>query len=143
MKSDYIVAVHSLVYLYHHGGCVLSSEELAANVCTNAARVRKVMAKLKKMGAVTTREGHVGGYCACPQVGKLDLASIAKGMDTVFVEVQWHSGSQELHCMISNGMAQIFNDIYANLDAKCKQELTKLTIADLDKKIFKGKKSKK
>lgn len=142
MKSDFIVAVHSLVYLYHHKDCVSSSEELAKNICTNPARVRKVMARLKKMGAVTTREGHVGGYCACGKVGKLDLATIAKALDTVFVDAKWHSGSQELHCMISNGMAKIFDDIYANLDEMCKAELSKTTIEQLDKKIFGKKKTK-
>ncbi len=140
MTSDFIIAVHSLVYLYHHGGCTSSSEELAKNVCTNPARVRKVMSSLKKMGAITTKEGHVGGYCACDKVGKLDLATIAQAVGTVFVEAKWHSGSQSLNCMISHGMANIFDDIYAGLDAKCKQELAKLTVADLDKRIFKGKK---
>ena len=47
MTSDYCVAVHALVYL-NHKAKVLSSEELAENICTNPARVRKVMAKLKK-----------------------------------------------------------------------------------------------
>ena len=140
MKSDFIVAVHSLVYLYHHGGCTSSSEDLAKNICTNPARVRKVMASLKKMGAITTKEGHVGGYCACSQVGKLDLATIAKATGTVFVEAKWHSGSQKLDCMISHGMTKIFDDIYADLDARCKEELSQLTIGQLEKKIFAGKK---
>ena len=47
MTSEFAIAVHALVYL-HHKNAVLSSEELAENICTNSARVRKVMAKLKK-----------------------------------------------------------------------------------------------
>ena len=61
MTSDYCVAVHALVYL-NHKAKVLSSEELAENICTNPARVRKVMAKLKKAGFVKTKEGSEGGY---------------------------------------------------------------------------------
>ena len=34
MTSDYCVAVHALVYL-NHKAKVLSSEELAENICTN------------------------------------------------------------------------------------------------------------
>jgi DNA-binding IscR family transcriptional regulator len=136
MTSDFMVAVHSLVYLYHNHDCVASSEELAKNICTNPARVRKVMAHLKQMGVVTTREGHVGGYCAGPNLGKLDLATIAKGLDTVFVEAKWHSGSQNFGCKICRSMAPIFDEIYAQLDTKCKEELGKLTIAKLDKEIF-------
>ena len=37
MTSDYCVAVHALVYL-NHKAKVLSSEELAENICTNPAR---------------------------------------------------------------------------------------------------------
>lgn len=40
MKSDFIVAVHALVYLSHRG-CLASSEELAENICTNPARSGK------------------------------------------------------------------------------------------------------
>ena len=43
MNSDFCVAVHGMVYLYHKK-CQLSSDELADNICTNPARVRKVMA---------------------------------------------------------------------------------------------------
>ncbi len=61
MNSDFIVAVHALVYLNHKAD-IVSSEALAKNICTNAARVRKAMAPLKRAGFVTTREGNVGGY---------------------------------------------------------------------------------
>ena len=60
MKSDFSVAVHALVYLSVKG-CTLSSDALADNICTNAARVRKVMARLKKAGLVGAREGSEGG----------------------------------------------------------------------------------
>ena len=47
MTSEFAIAVHALVFL-EHKGIVISSEELAKNVCTNPARIRKVMAKLKR-----------------------------------------------------------------------------------------------
>ena len=49
MDSIFSLAVHALVYL-NHKDCTLSSEALAENICTNPARVRKVMAQLKKAG---------------------------------------------------------------------------------------------
>jgi DNA-binding IscR family transcriptional regulator len=136
MKSDFIVAVHGLVYL-HHKGCITSSEELAKNICTNPARVRKVMAKMKAMGMVTTKEGHVGGYCPCPNLGKASLAVIAGGLDTVFVETKWHSGSEDnTKCLVCSGMAGIFDELYSKLDENCKKELSKITIQKIEKEIF-------
>ena len=43
MTSEFAIAVHALVFLNHKGE-TLSSDALADNVCTNPARVRKVMA---------------------------------------------------------------------------------------------------
>ena len=58
MSSNFCVAIHGLVYLYHSRSTV-SSEELAKHICTNPARVRKVMLMLKKQGACSDqrREG--------------------------------------------------------------------------------------
>ena len=61
MNSEFCIAVHGLVFLKLKKQC-LSSEALAENICTNPARVRKVMAKLKKAGLVSTKEGSEGGY---------------------------------------------------------------------------------
>lgn len=47
MNSEFIVAVHAMVFL-HHKADTLSSETLAENVCTNPVRIRRVLAKLKR-----------------------------------------------------------------------------------------------
>ena len=60
MTSEFAIAVHALVYLNHKQE-TLASEELAKNVCTNPARIRKVMAKLKKKDLIATKEGQNGG----------------------------------------------------------------------------------
>ena len=61
MNSEFCVAVHALVFLSHKQAS-LSSETLAKNICTHPARVRRVMAKLKRAGLVHTKEGVDGGY---------------------------------------------------------------------------------
>ena len=51
MNSDFVVAVHAMVFL-HHKAETVSSEMLAENICTNPVRIRRVMARLKKAGLV-------------------------------------------------------------------------------------------
>ena len=46
MNGDHSLAVHALVYLDHRA-THLPSQILAENICTNAARVRKVMRPLE------------------------------------------------------------------------------------------------
>lgn len=137
MKSDFIVAVHALVYLFHRG-CLASSEELAENICTNPARVRKIMGKLKKMGLITTREGHVGGYCPKTGLEKVTLYEIARGMDTVFVDTKWRSGNEDTQCFISSGMGRVFDRIYGELNDLCMEHLKTVTLGDVTRQVVAG-----
>ena len=93
MTSDYCVAVHALVYL-NHKAKVLSSEELAENICTNPARVRKVMAKLKKAGLVTTRTGTDGGYQLTADPAQLTLDVVADALEAVICLTRTRTGSR-------------------------------------------------
>ena len=61
MNGDHSLAVHALVYLDHRA-THLPSQILAENICTNAARVRKVMRPLASAGLIATKEGAEGGY---------------------------------------------------------------------------------
>ena len=121
MNSDFCVAVHGLVFLKHKG-CTISSEELAENICTNPARVRKVMAKLKKVGLVQTKEGKVGGYTSVEQAEDITLYRVAEALDIRFVEASWRSGDSDLNCM--------------NLNDMCLEKLKTITIGEIERKLI-------
>ncbi len=135
MTSEFSIAVHALVFLNHKAE-VISSENLAQNVCTNAARVRKVMAKLKKAGLVETKEGIDGGYFFSGNSEDVNLHLIAEALDIAFVSASWKSGNPEMNCLIASGMAGVLDDIYMELNLVCHEKVKGITIADLDKKIF-------
>ena len=137
MTSEFTIAVHALVFL-NHKGTVFSSEGLAANVCTNAARIRKVMAKLKKADLVKTKEGVDGGYLFHRDSRDVNLSMVAEALDTPFVAASWKSGNPHMDCLISSGMAGIMDELYGELNQCCQAYLEKVTIADLDSKIFTG-----
>ena len=113
-----------------------SSEGLAENVCTNPARIRKVMAKLKKADLVKTKEGVDGGYLFHRDSREINLTMVADALETPFVTVSWKSGNPHMSCLISSGMAGVMDGLYDDLDQCCRERLTHVTIADLDKKIF-------
>ncbi len=140
MNSDFNVAVHALVYLQHKA-CTLSSEELAENICTNAARVRKVMSKLRRAGMVKSAEGAVGGYALEQPTNTITLAAIADAIDCSFVGSSWQSGDTEMECLVSSGMGDIMDGIYRDLDQLCRKRLRGITIDDIHWEIF-GKKEK-
>jgi DNA-binding IscR family transcriptional regulator len=47
MNSEFVIAVHSLVLLAYRPDGMATSDEIAANVCTHPARVRKVRRRVQ------------------------------------------------------------------------------------------------
>ena len=135
MNGLFCVAVHALIYLDKRG-CMLSSEELAANICTNPARVRKVMARRKKAGLVATKTGNDGGYHLLCDPGEVTLDQVADALDVRFVEPAWHSGSGvDCVCLVASGMAGVMDGLFDDLDRRCRERLTQLTLSDLEKQL--------
>lgn len=137
MTGEFAIAVHALVFL-NHKQTTLSSEALAENICTNAARVRKVMSMLKKAGLVATKEGVDGGYQFIQQPEQVTLRCVCEAVDGRLVGAAWRSGDMDKECLVASGMGDIMQHIYDHLDDICRQNLEELTIADIDRKIFGG-----
>lgn len=137
MTSEFAVAVHALVFLYRKADTI-SSEEIAKNTCTHAARVRKILVKLKRAGFLETKEGIVGGYHFCTDANTLTLRMIGDALGMKYVCSSWRSGGTDLNCMIASGMAGVMDDIYTNMNSACETYLDSITIADIDRRIFKN-----
>lgn len=135
MTSEFAIAVHALVYL-NHKNTILASDALAENVCTNPARIRKVMARLKKAGIVVTKEGIDGGYCMKRDPADIDLRQVCEALEVSAVSSNWRSGNKDMSCLIASGMADVMDDIYKEMDEVCKKRLEKITIKDIDGRIF-------
>ena len=137
MTGEFTIAVHAIVFL-NHKDTILSSETIAENVCTNAARIRKVMAKLKKANIVKTKEGLEGGYYLCENAGEIDLANILEALGESPVCVNWKTGNPDKECLISSGMEAVMEDIYADMNAECIKKLRTIQIKDIDVRIQKN-----
>jgi len=135
MNSDFTVAVHALVFLGLRGER-LSSEALAESICTNPARVRKVIAKLHRAGLVDTREGSEGGCRLAVAPEAVNLAQVADALETVFVESAWRSGDPERDCPVCAGMGALMDELLFELDSACRARLRELTLADLGRKLL-------
>lgn len=138
MTAEFIVAVHSVVYLNHYKKRV-SSEELAKDICTNPARVRKVMNLLKKAGIVEVHGGASGGYEFVKRADCLSLYDLFCATEERFVKVGWRSGRAESDCPVAQNMAPVMDEIMASLEDCCRNKLSHILIADIEAKIFGGK----
>lgn len=137
MTAEFAVAVHGLVYLNHKGE-TLSSEALAENICTNPARVRKVMSKLRGAGLVETREGLGGGYRLAMPPEKIDLRAVCLALGERMISSSWRPGSVDMDCLVASGMGGVLDALYGELNALCLEKLKTVTIAQIDHKLFDG-----
>lgn len=131
MTGEFVVAVHAIEVLFRSGKS-LSSEALAANVCTNPARIRKVMAKLKKAGLVETKVGADGGYCFTQNPGEVTLRQVLEAVGDKVVAAGWKSGNPDMECLVCAGMAHTMDTIFSELNSKCLDHLNTITIEKLD-----------
>lgn len=138
MNSEFIVAVHAMVYL-HHKAETLSSEVLSENICTNPARVRQVMAKLKKAGLVETREGRACGGYTYEKTRQVTLGEISRALQVKFADTNWRSGSKEMTCQVASGMAGYMDGLYDELNRRCQDYLDTITVADAERQLFEKK----
>lgn len=137
MTSEFAVAVHSVVYL-NQRQITTSSEELACNVCTNPARIRKVMSKLKKAGIIETKEGLEGGYHLVKEPSDINLKQICDALDVSFVSSSWKSGDENLPCMVASGMSGVMDEMYAELNELCRSRMEQITIKDIQEQLIRN-----
>ena len=130
MNGEFAIGIHALACLSCKGGTV-SSEELAECICTNPARVRKVMGRLGRAGLVEAKGGSVGGYRMAGAPEAVTLLRVLEALDMTVVTPTWKSGSLDAECMKSSGMAAVLGEICRRLDADCRAYLATVTIADI------------
>lgn len=136
MNSEFSIAVHSLVFL-NHKGCVMRSEEIAENVCTHPARVRKVLARLKRAGLVDSHEGQrQGGYRFACDPSQITLLEVLNALGERVVEPRWLSGDVEMDCLIASGISQVMARLFDEMDALCQARLSKITLWDIQRELL-------
>lgn len=135
MTAEYMVAVHAAVFLNHKKGFV-SSDEIAKNICTNPARVRKIVSKLEKAGIVEGRNGAAGGYRFAADPAATNLLMILDALDEKLISVKWRSGNIDMDCQIASGMAGVMDDIFGDVSNSGRKALSGISIEDIDNRLF-------
>ena len=100
-------------------------------------RIRRVLAKLKKAGLVETREGRTAGGYSYQKTRQVTLGQIAKALNVKFADTTWHSGNKEMNCQVASGMAGYIDNLYSSLNHLCDEYLDTITIADVERELFK------
>lgn len=135
MTSEMSLAIHGLVYLWKKN-TVVTSKELADSICTNSARVRKVMAKLKHSELVESTEGKGSGYHTVSNAGSIRLSQVLSALGEEVISEGWKSGHIDKDCMIASGMAEVVNGLCTEMNILCRNFLDNITIEMVAASIF-------
>jgi len=133
MNSEFSIALQALLLLKGRGG-TLSSEEISHSVSTNPARIRKIMARLKRAGLVETREGAEGGYHFIPQAENTDLAMLTKALEGSVVSLR-DPRTEPQDCEFSRAMQGYMKTLAEELNEHCLQFLSAIRLQDVEKEL--------
>jgi Rrf2 family protein len=135
VNSEFTIAVHSLVFLANLPDHMASSELIAKNVCTNPARVRKIMSCLRKTGMVRTKEGIGGGYILNGDPQEITLARIYRSVSCGTLKPHLCTGNPEDSCLISSQFQPVMDQFFYDAEAYLEQYLDHITIKSVLEKI--------
>ncbi len=135
VNSEFTIAVHSLVFLAYVPERMASSQQIANNVGTNPARIRKVMSCLRNAGFVQTKEGIGGGYFLKVDPNETRLGDIYRAVSCGAIKPNWCTGDPSKGCLISSNIQVVMDDVFEEADEYYAAYLDKITIAYLLTKI--------
>lgn len=136
MNSDYTIAIHSLVLLAYLSDHMASSEEIAENISTHPARVRKIMSCLKKEGFIQTKEGVGGGYSLNCDPQEITLGEIFRLISSGTLQPKWCSGDPDEQCMVSSHFQEVMSTIYTGAEQQVQRYLHSMSIQDVLEQII-------
>jgi Rrf2 family protein len=135
MNSEFTIAVHSLVLLAHLPDHMATSEEIAANVSTHSARIRKVMGFLRKAGYVSTKEGIGGGFILSCKPEEVTLGEIYRLTCQGTLKPSWCSGDESKPCMISSKMDRLMGKVFIDAEKQMENYFEGHTIGSMLEQI--------
>ena len=134
MTGEFGIAIHALVLL-NRKQAILSSDHLAKSVCTNPARVRKVLSKLKAAKLVGAKEGPDGGYFMVLPAADITLEEVRRAIRLELIICSYGTADTDTKCVVASGMADVMEGLSRTLSDCCAAHLSTISIADIDAQI--------
>lgn len=133
VNTQFSIAVHLMTGIAHRDTLV-TSEALAGSVNTNAAFVKRVLAKLSKAGLIHAVSGKSGGCELARKASAISLLDVYRAVDAPSA-FAIHDYPSVRACKVSSNIKPAMREVLASSQRAFEQALAQTTIADLVKKI--------
>jgi DNA-binding IscR family transcriptional regulator len=137
-NSRMTIAVHALAWLalaQREGRDVLTSDQIAASVNTNAVIIRRCLGDLRRAGLVRVRHGAGAGWSLARPPAWITLLDVH---DAVGQEQPYglHRTEPNLECPVGRGIRPALDQVDGEIDQVVRRELALVSVADvLDKTL--------
>lgn len=135
MDTKFSVALHILAMI-SESTTVLSSQDLATSVGTNASYIRKVIALLKQAGLIESRQGKQG-YQLTKRPQEISLLEIYYATQEV-THIQLFPVHQNMNpdCPVGQHIEGAITPIFSEVESHLEQELAGHTLTDVIDNLY-------
>ncbi|MFJ6194967.1 Rrf2 family transcriptional regulator [Micromonospora sp. NPDC092111] len=137
-NSRVTIAAHALAWLElarRRGRAVLTSEEVAASVNTNAVIVRRSLGDLQRAGLVTARRGNGAGFSLARPATEITLLDVWVAVSPEPLLALHHS-EPNLECPVGRGIRPVLADLYDEATDTFRAALARWTVTDVLERIL-------
>jgi len=132
--SRYSVALHILTLLgliAEQKEAFVPSDRIAASVNTSPVFIRRILGTLRKAGLVSVQHGGTGaGWKLARSPREMTLLDVYEAVvPTPLFEL--HHSAPNPRCIIGKGIQTALKNVYENSENAMKQQLSRVTVADL------------
>ncbi|GAA0580708.1 Rrf2 family transcriptional regulator [Paractinoplanes ferrugineus] len=137
-NSKLTIAAHALAWLElarRRGREVLTSEEVAASVNTNAVIVRRSLGDLQRAGLVRARRGNGAGFSLGRSAAEISLLDIWLAVSAEPL-LALHRSEPNLECPVGRGIRPVLTDLYDEATNAFRAALARSTVDDVLERIL-------
>lgn len=130
VDTRFPVSVHIMTALAYKQGDLMSSEQLAVSIKTNASFIRKLVVSLSAAGLVESVRGKAGGIRIAKSPKEITLDQIYKAVtDNSLMAVPDKSPNKS--CAISCGMGDVLGKISEEIEENTLKQLSKRNLSEI------------
>ena len=109
---------------------VMTSDQVAASVNTNAVIIRRSLGDLHRAGLVNVRRGAGAGWSLAREPAEITLLEVYDAVEREPLFALHHS-EPNLECPVGRGIRPALGHVYDEIDQALRSELARTSIADV------------
>ncbi|GAB2582456.1 Rrf2 family transcriptional regulator [Streptomyces capparidis] len=134
VSSRMTVATHALTWMAlvcpQRSDGIVTSDQIAASVNTNAVVIRRILGGLREAGLVVSQRGQGAGWRLARVPESITLRDVYLAVEPEPL-IALHATPPNQLCPVGRGIPPVLRDAYSRAEESMKAELAAVTVADV------------